>query len=62
MAWILVCMLRTYKTFNPTMKILKYEFNNELLDDIILLRVISCVIWILKNYKKKKSKCHTKYS
>ena len=54
MAWILVCMLRTYKTFNPTMKILKYEFNNELLDDIILLRVISCVIWILKNYKEKK--------
>ena len=44
LAWILVYMLRTYRTCNPTMKILKYEFNNELLDGVILLKLISCVI------------------
>ena len=25
-------MLRTYKTFNPMVEFLKYEFNNKLLD------------------------------
>ena len=40
LAWILLYMLRTYRTCNSTVKILKYEFNNKLLGDVILLRVI----------------------
>ena len=35
--------LKTYKTYNLKMKILKYEFNNKLLIDITLLKVISVV-------------------
>ena len=32
-------MLRTYRTCNPTVKFLKYKFNNKSLDGVILLRV-----------------------
>ena len=39
LAWILLYMLRTYRTCNSTVKILKYEFNNKLLDGVILFRV-----------------------
>ena len=38
-------MLKTYKTYNLKMKILKYEFNNKLLSDIILFKVILVVTW-----------------
>ena len=39
----LTCMLRTYRTYNLKVKILKYEFNNKLLIDITLLKVILVV-------------------
>ena len=39
-------MLKTYKTYNLKMKILKYEFNNKLLSDIILFKVILVVTWV----------------
>ena len=28
-AWILACILRTYKTCNSTVEFLKYKFNNK---------------------------------
>ena len=36
-------MLRTYKTCNPTVQFLKYEFNSKLLNGVILLRITSDV-------------------
>ena len=36
LACILACMLRIY---NPMVKFFKYEFNNQLLGDVILLSV-----------------------
>ena len=36
-------MLKTYKIYNLKMKILIYEFNNKLLSDIILFKVILVV-------------------
>ena len=33
------CMLKTYRTYNSTVKFSKYEYNNKLLDDVTLLRV-----------------------
>ena len=35
------CMLKTCRTYNSTVKFSKYEFNNKLFDDVILLRVCS---------------------
>ena len=35
--------LRIYRTYNPTMEFLKYEFNNKLLAGVTLLGVISGV-------------------
>ena len=46
---ILVCMLRTYRTYNSTVKILKYEFNNKLLGCVTLFRVIPGVTWTQSN-------------
>ena len=34
---------RTYRTCNPTVEFLKYEFNNKLLDYLTLLRVIPSI-------------------
>ena len=45
LALILVCMLRTYRTYNPMVKFLKYEFNNNLLGSVTLFKVILCVTW-----------------
>ena len=45
LAWKLACMLRTYRTCNPTVGFSKYEFNNKLLDDVIFFRITSSVIW-----------------
>ena len=39
LTWILICMFRTYRTCNSTMKFLIYEFNNKLLGGVIFLRV-----------------------
>ena len=45
LTWILVCMLRKYTTCNSMAEFLKYEFNNKLLDGVILLKIIPCVTW-----------------
>ena len=39
----LTWMLRTYRTCNPTVEFLKYEFNKKLLDYLTLLRVIPSI-------------------
>ena len=36
----LACKLRPYRTYNPMVGFSKYEFNNKLLSDVTLLRVI----------------------
>ena len=38
-------MLRIYRTYNSTVGFLKYEFNNKLLGDVILLKVTLSVTW-----------------
>ena len=43
-AWKLACILRTYKTCNPTVGFSKYEFNNKLLGGVTFLRVTLSVI------------------
>ena len=45
LAWKLECMLRKYRTCNPTVGFLKYEFNNKLLVDVIFFRVTLSVTW-----------------
>ena len=39
LTWKLACMLKTYRTYNPTVRFPKYEFNNKLLGCVTLLRV-----------------------
>ena len=41
----LAYMWRTYRKCDPTVGFLKYEFNNKLLGDVILLRVTLSVTW-----------------
>ena len=43
LAWQLACMLRPYRTCNPTVGFSKYEFNNKLLGGVTLFRVISSI-------------------
>ena len=46
LAWKFTYMLKTYKTYNLTVRFSKYEFYNKLLGGIILLRValnITCI-------------------
>ena len=38
-----VCMLKTYKTCNPIVGFLKYEFNNKLLGGVTTFRIMSGV-------------------
>ena len=45
LAWKLACMLRTYRTCNPTVEFTKYEFNNKLLGGVTFFRVLSSVTW-----------------
>ena len=45
LAWKLACILRLYRTYNPTVGFLKYEFNNKLLDGVTFFRVTSGVTW-----------------
>ena len=56
LTWKLACMVRTYKTYDPTVRFLKYEFNNKLLGNVTLLRVTPYITWTLYITKKKKSK------
>ena len=39
LAWKLACMLRIYRTCNLKVRFLKHEFNNNLLGDVILLKI-----------------------
>ena len=39
----LACMLRTYRTYNPTIGFPKYDFNNKLLGGVTFFRVTSGV-------------------
>ena len=41
----MVCILKTYRKCNSTVRFSKYEFNNKLLSDVTLLRVILGVTW-----------------
>ena len=50
LAWKLVCILRTYRTYNSTVGFSKYEFNNKLLGGVTLLRVILGVTWAQPTY------------
>ena len=43
LAWKLACMLRIYRTCNPTVGFSKYEFNNKLLGGVIFFRITSGV-------------------
>ena len=43
LAWKLACMLRTYRSCNPTVGFLKYEFNNNLLGGVTFFRITSGV-------------------
>ena len=45
LAWNLACMLRSYRTCNPTVGFSKYEFNNKLLGGVTFFWVTSCVTW-----------------
>ena len=46
LAWKLACMLRTYRTCNPTVEFSKYEFNNKLWGSVTFFRVTLGVTWI----------------
>ena len=43
LAWKLACMLRPYRTCNPTDGFSKYELNNKLLGGVTFFRVTSGV-------------------
>ena len=45
--WIqkLACMLKIYRTCNPTVEFLKYEYNNKLLVGVKFFRVTLSVTW-----------------
>ena len=45
MAWQLACMLRPYRTCNPTVEFSKYEFNNKLLGGITFFKVTLGATW-----------------
>ena len=45
LAWKLVCMLRSYRTCNPTIGFSKYEFNNKLLGGVTFFRITLSVTW-----------------
>ena len=43
LVWKLECLLRPYRTCNPTVGFSKYEFNNKLLDGVTFFKVTSGV-------------------
>ena len=54
-AWKLACMLRPYRTYNPTVGFSKYEYNNKLLDGVTVFKVTLSVTrtqpYIVRSYK-----------
>ena len=46
LTWKLACILRPYKTCNPTVRFSKYDFNNKLLGGVTFFRITSSVTWI----------------
>ena len=45
LVWKLACMLRPYKTCNPTAGVSKYAFNNKLLGGVTFFRFTSGITW-----------------
>ena len=45
MAWKLACLLRPYRTCNPMVGVLKFEFNNKLLGGGTFFRATSGLTW-----------------
>ena len=45
LAWKLACMLKIYRTCNPTVGFSKYEFNNKLLGGVTFFRITLSVTW-----------------
>ena len=45
LAWKFACMLRSYRTCNPTVRFSKYDINNKLLGGVTFFRVTSGVTW-----------------
>ena len=45
LTWKLARMLKTYKTYNSTVRFSKYEFYNKLLDGVTLLKVTPDITW-----------------
>ena len=45
LAWKLACMLRPYRTCNPTIGFPKYEFNKKLLSGVTFCRIMTGVTW-----------------
>ena len=45
LVWKLACMLKAYRTCNPTVGFWKYEFNNKLFSGVTFFRVTSSVTW-----------------
>ena len=43
--WKLACILRTYRTCNPTVEFSKYEFSNKLLVGVTFFKVTSSITW-----------------
>ena len=43
LAWKLACMLRSYRTCNPTVGVSKYDINNKLLGGVTFFRITSSV-------------------
>ena len=48
--WKLACILSTYRTCNSTLRFLKYEFNDKLLDGVTLFRVTLGITWTQPPY------------
>ena len=45
MEWKLACILRTNRTYNPTVGFSKYKFNNKLMCGVTFFRVMSSLTW-----------------
>ena len=45
MAWLLACILTTYRTCNTTVGFSKYEFDKKLLGGVSFFRVTLSVTW-----------------
>ena len=43
--WKLAFMWKTYRKYNPTVELSKYEFNNKLLGGVTFFRVTLGVTW-----------------